>query len=52
MVMLEMKQQVMETTTTGTRTTVKEPMLGMVMSPVQKTQMIVTGYQMKILALH
>ena len=31
---------------------VKELMLGMVMSPVQKTQMIATGCQMKILALH
>ena len=39
-----MKQQVMETTTTETRITVKEPMVGMVMSPVQRTQMIVTGY--------
>ena len=39
-----MKQRVMETTTTETRITVKEPMVGMVMSPVQRTQMIVTGY--------
>jgi hypothetical protein len=31
---------------------VKELMLGMVMSPVQKTQMIATGCQMKIVALH
>ena len=36
---------------TGMRTTTMEPMLGMVTSPVQRTQMIVTGYQMKILAL-
>ena len=48
----EMKQQVKETTTTGMRTMVKEPMLGMVMSPVQKTQMIATGCQMKIWARH
>ena len=36
----------------GMRTMVKEPMLGMAMSPLRMTQMIVTGYQMKILALH
>ena len=48
----EMKQQVMETTMIGMRTMVREPMLGMAMSPLRMTQMIVTGCQMKILALH
>ena len=47
----EMKQQAKETTTTGTRTMVKEPMLGMVVSPVQKTQMIATVCQMKNLGM-
>ena len=51
MAMQVMKQQTMQTTMTGMGTTTMEPMLGMVMSPVLRTQMIVTGCQMKILAL-
>ena len=51
MAMQVMRQQLMETTTTGMRTTTMEPMLGMAISPVQRTQMIVTGCQMKTLAL-
>ena len=45
----ERKQQDM---TNGRSTTMKEPMLGMVKSPVQTTQMSVTGCQMKILVGH